>query len=343
MAVTLGTIARELGAELHGDASVEVSRIANLETASVGDISFLSDNKYLAFLAKSTASAVLVKAEHLSGCTTNALVVKDPYVGFAKVAQLLDTTPQPAEGIHPTAVIAEDVIIAENVSIGAKSVIESGVILGEGVRIGAGCFVGKNSRLGKGSRLWANVTIYHNVQIGESCLVQSGTVIGADGFGYANERGEWIKIPQLGGVRIGNRVEIGASTTIDRGALDDTVIADNVIIDNQCQIAHNVEIGYGTAIAGGTTFAGSTKIGKYCIIGGASVFNGHIRICDHTTVTGMAMVMRSIDEPGIYSSGIPAQSNKEWRKVAARTMHIDDMHKRLSKLEKLVHDQEQNK
>ncbi len=340
MVLTLGQIASELGAELHGDASVEVSRIANLETAGEGDISFLSDPKYVPFLAKTAASAVLVKSGHLPECHTNALVVNDPYVGFARVAQLLDTTPQPAEGIHPSAVIAEDVVVAEGVSIGANSVIESGVKLAAGVRIGAGCFVGKNSSLGKNSRLWANVTIYHNVRIGESCLIQSGCVIGGDGFGYANERGEWIKIPQLGGVRIGNRVEIGACTTVDRGALDDTVIADNVIIDNQCQIAHNVEIGYGTAIAGGSVFAGSTKIGKYCIIGGAAVVNGHIRVCDQVTITGMSMVMRSIDEPGIYSSGIPAQSNKEWRKVAARTMHIDDMHKRLSKLEKWVQNQE---
>ena len=152
---------------------------------------------------------------------------------------------------------------------------------------------------------------------------------------------EVITIPQLGGVVIGNRVEIGANTTIDRGAIDDTLIADNVIIDNQCQIAHNVEIGYGTAVAGATVFAGSVKVGKYCIIGGTSVFNGHIEICDHVTVTGMAMVMRSITEPGIYSSGIPAQTNKEWRKVAARVMHIDDMHKRLSRLEKVIDDQEQ--
>ena len=340
MVLTLGQIASELGAELHGDASVEVSRIANLETAGEGDISFLSDPKYVPFLAKTAASAVLVKSGHLPECHTNALVVNDPYVGFARVAQLLDTTPQPAEGIHPSAVIAEDVVAAEGVSIGANSVIESGVKLAAGVRIGAGCFVGKNSSLGKNSRLWANVTIYHNVRIGESCLIQSGCVIGGDGFGYANERGEWIKIPQLGGVRIGNRVEIGACTTVDRGALDDTVIADNVIIDNQCQIAHNVEIGYGTAIAGASVIAGSTKIGKYCIIGGAAVVNGHIRVCDQVTITGMSMVMRSIDEPGIYSSGIPAQSNKEWRKVAARTMHIDDMHKRLSKLEKWAQDQE---
>ena len=341
MSVTLGQLATLLGAELHGDASIEVSRVANLETAGSGEISFLSDSKYQSFLAQTAASAVLVKAADLSVCQTNALVVKDPYVGFARVAQLLDSTPQPAVDIHPTAVIAADVQLGQNVAIGPHAVIESGVVLGDDVAIGPGCFVGKNSRLGKGSRLWANVTIYHNVEIGDACLIQSGTVIGADGFGYANERGEWIKIPQVGKVILGNRVEIGASTTIDRGAIDDTIIADNVIIDNQCQIAHNVEVGYGTAIAGGTVIAGSTKIGKYCIIGGAAVINGHIQVCDQATITGMAMVMRSITEPGIYSSGVPAQSNKEWRKMAARVLHIDEMHKRLNQLEKRIEDQEQ--
>lgn len=341
MSVTLGQLATLLGAELHGDASIEVSRVANLETAGSGEISFLSDSKYQSFLAQTAASAVLVKAADLSVCQTNALVVKDPYVGFARVAQLLDSTPQPAVDIHPTAVIAADVQLGQSVAIGPHAVIESGVVLGDGVAIGPGCFVGKNSRLGKGSRLWANVTIYHNVEIGDACLIQSGTVIGADGFGYANERGEWIKIPQVGKVILGNRVEIGASTTIDRGAIDDTIIADNVIIDNQCQIAHNVEVGYGTAIAGGTVIAGSTKIGKYCIIGGAAVINGHIQVCDQATITGMAMVMRSITEPGIYSSGVPAQSNKEWRKMAARVLHIDEMHKRLNQLEKRIEDQEQ--
>ncbi len=282
---------------------------------------------------------MLITEADLPFCPTNALVLKDPYVGFARVAQLLDTTPQPATDIHPSAVIAADVQLGERVAIGANAVIESGVVLGDDVRIGPGCFVGKNTRLGARSRLWANVTLYHNVTMGTDCLVQSGTVIGADGFGYANERGEWIKIPQLGGVTIGNRVEIGACTTIDRGALEDTRIADNVIIDNQCQIAHNVEIGYGTAVAGSTVMAGSLKVGKYCIIGGASVFNGHMEICDQATVTGMAMVMRPITEPGVYSSGIPLQTNKEWRKTAARVMRIEEMHKRLSKLEKKL-DQE---
>lgn len=341
MTITLEQLARHLGAELHGDANVVIQRIANLETAQAGEISFLSDSKYQKHLSATQASAVLIREADLAACQTNALVLKDPYVGFARVAQLLDTTPAPALSIHSTAVIADDVVLGNQVAIGANAVIESGVVLGDGVIIGAGCFVGQNSKLGAKTKLWANVTIYHNVQIGSECLIQSGTVIGADGFGYANERGEWIKIPQLGGVIIGNRVEIGANTCIDRGAIDNTRIADNVIIDNLCQIGHNVEIGYGTAIAGAATFAGSTKIGKYCIIGGASVFNGHIEICDQVTVTGMAMVMRSITEPGLYSSGIPAQSNKEWRKTAARTLHIDDMHKRLSNVEKLLAKQEQ--
>ncbi|WP_148610960.1 UDP-3-O-(3-hydroxymyristoyl)glucosamine N-acyltransferase [Aeromonas sobria] len=334
MAFTLAQLAQQLGAEIHGDGTVEICKVATLEKAGKGEITFLSNTKYRHYLEQSKASAVLITEADLPFCPTHALVLKDPYVGFAKVAQLLDTTPQPATDIHPSAVIAADVQLGERVAIGANAVIESGVVLGDDVRIGPGCFVGQQTRLGARSRLWANVTLYHNVTMGTDCLVQSGTVIGADGFGYANERGEWIKIPQIGGVTIGNRVEIGACTTIDRGALEDTRIADNVIIDNQCQIAHNVEIGYGTAIAGATTMAGSLKVGKYCIIGGAAVFNGHMEICDQVTVTGMSMVMRPITEPGVYSSGIPLQPNKEWRKTAARVMRIEEMHKRLSKLEK---------
>ena len=212
--------------------------------------------------------------------------------------------------------------------------IESGVVLGDDVVIGAGCFVGKGSRIGARTQLWANVSIYHGVQLGEDCLIQSSAVIGSDGFGYANEKGQWIKIPQTGGVIIGNRVEIGACTCIDRGALDPTVIEDNVIIDNLCQIAHNVHIGYGTAVAGGVIMAGSLKVGKFCQIGGASVINGHMEICDGAIITGMCMVMTPITEKGIYSSGIPAQTNKEWRKTAALTLNIDEMNKRLKALEK---------
>ncbi len=332
--VTLAELATITGGELHGDGKVVISSIAAMDKAVEGQITFLSNAKYRKLLGECQASAVMVKASELELCRTNAIVVADPYLAYALVAQALDTTPSPAEGIHPSAVIAADAILAEGVTVGANATIESGVTLGENVSIGAGCFIGKNASIGKGTKLWANVSVYHEVKIGESCLIQSNTVIGSDGFGYANDKGEWIKIPQLGSVTIGNRVEIGAGTTIDRGALDDTIIEDNVILDNQLQIAHNVHIGYGSAMAGSASVAGSTTIGKYCIIGGAAVINGHIEIADQVTITGMAMVMKSIPEKGVFSSGIPLQPNKEWRKTAARVHRIDEMNKRLKEVEK---------
>lgn len=332
--ITLAEIATKLGAELRGDGAVSIESIAGTNQAGQGDITFLSSSKYRKHLAECQASAVILKEADLPYFDGNALVMNDPYLGYALVAQLLDTTPVAASEIAPSAFVADDVVLGEGVAIGHNAVIESGAKIGDHAQIGPGCFVGKHAEIGARTKLWANVTIYHNVVLGSDCLVQSSTVIGADGFGYANDKGEWVKIPQLGTVRIGNRVEIGACTTIDRGALEDTIIEDNVIIDNQMQIAHNVQIGYGTAMAGGTIVAGSTKIGKYCIIGGASVLNGHIEIADGVTITGMGMVMRSIEEKGMYSSGIPLQPNKEWRKTAARTMKIDEMNKRLKAVEK---------
>jgi UDP-3-O-[3-hydroxymyristoyl] glucosamine N-acyltransferase len=332
--LTLSQLAAITSGELYGDAEAKVSAVAPMDKAQSGDVTFLSNPKYAKLLVDCHATVVMVKESQRTLCSGNVLVVSDPYVAFAKVAQALDTTPSPANGVAPSAVIASNVIMGANVSIGANAVIESGVVLKDNAVIGAGCFIGKNAKIGRNSKLWSNVSVYHNVEIGDDCLIQANTVIGSDGFGYANEKGEWIKIPQLGSVIIGNRVEIGACTSIDRGALENTVIEDNVILDNQMQIAHNVHIGYGTAMAGATTVAGSTTIGKYCVIGGASVINGHIEIADGVTVTGMAMVMRSISEKGIYSSGIPLQTNKEWRKMAARVHRIDEMNKRLHALEK---------
>lgn len=334
--LTLAELATITGGEVYGDSTAVVSSVSPMERAGKGDVSFLSNSKYSQYLTDCKATVIMVKESERHLCKSNVLVVPDPYVAFARVAQALDNTPQPAVEIAATAVIAYDVVFGDNVSVGANAIIESGVVLGDGAVIGAGCFIGKNAKIGQKTKLWANVSIYHNVVIGEHCLVQANTVIGSDGFGYANEKGEWVKIPQLGSVRIGNRVEIGAGTTIDRGALDDTIIEDNVILDNQLQIAHNVHIGYGTAIAGGTIIAGSTCVGKYCIIGGAVVINGHITIADGVTITGMGMVMRSITEKGIYSSGIPLQTNKEWRKTATRVHRIDEMNKRLRALEKQV-------
>ncbi|EOS95849.1 UDP-3-O-(3-hydroxymyristoyl)glucosamine N-acyltransferase [Erwinia tracheiphila] len=334
--IRLADLARQLDADMHGDGELVISGVASVQSAQAGQITFLSNSQHRDRLATCKASAVVLSEADRECFKGATLVVKNPYLAYACMAQILDSTPQPASHIAPGAVIDSSAMLGENVAVGANAVIESGVQLGDNVVIGPGCFVGKNARIGHGTRLWANVTVYHEVEIGERCLIQSGTVIGADGFGYANDRGNWIKIPQLGTVVIGDAVEIGACTTIDRGALDNTQIGNGVIIDNQCQIAHNVIIGDNTAVAGGVIMAGSLKIGRYCMIGGASVINGHMEICDKVTVTGMGMVMRPITEPGVYSSGIPLQPNKSWRKTAALVMNIDEMSKRLKNIERKV-------
>jgi len=320
--IRLADLAQQLDAELHGDGDIVITAVASMQSAKAGNITFMVSPKYREHLAQCQASAVVLTQDDLPFATGAALVVKNPYLTYARMAQILDTTPQPAQ------------------NIAASASIDPTAQLGNNVVIGPGCFVGKNTKIGAGSRLWANVSVYHEVEIGENCLIQSSTVIGSDGFGYANDRGNWVKIPQLGRVIIGDRVEIGACTTIDRGALDDTIIGNGVIIDNQCQIAHNVVIGDNTAVAGGVIMAGSLKIGRYCMIGGASVINGHMEICDKVTVTGMGMVMRPITEPGVYSSGIPLQPNKVWRKTAALVMNIDDMSKRLKAIERKIDQQD---
>lgn len=334
--IRLADLAQQLDAQLHGDGELVITGIASMHSAHSEQITFLSNSRYREQLASCLAGAVVLTEADLPFCQSAALVVKNPYLTYARMAQILDTTPAPAQDIAPSAVISPDAKLGKQVSVGANAVIESGVELGDDVIIGAGCFIGKNAKIGAGTRLWANVSVYHRVEIGQKCLIQSGTVIGADGFGYANDRGNWVKIPQLGTVLIGDSVEIGACTTIDRGALDDTQIGNGVIIDNQCQIAHNVVIGDNTAVAGGVIMAGSLKIGRYCQIGGASVINGHMEICDKAVVTGMGMVMRPITEPGVYSSGIPLQTNKVWRKTAALVMNIDEMNKRLKAVERKI-------
>ena len=332
--IRLADLAQQLNATLHGDGDLVITGIAPMHSANSGQITFLSDARYREKLAGCQAGAVVLREDDLPFCQVAALVVKDPYLAYAHMAQIMDTTPAPAENIHPSAVIDPSASLGANVSVGANAVIESGVVLGDDVIIGAGSFVGKNTTIGAKTRIWANVTVYHGIVIGEGCLVHSNTVIGADGFGYANDRGQWVKIPQLGSVIIGDRVEIGSCTTIDRGALENTVIGNGVIIDNQCQIAHNVIIGDNTAVAGGVIMAGSLKIGRNCMIGGASVINGHMEICDRVVVTGMGMVMRPITEPGVYSSGIPLQPNKTRRKTAALVMNISEMNKRLKAVER---------
>jgi len=347
MRYSLEQLANKIGATVNGDKNHIVNSLSTLENATSNQVAFLSNAKYRKQLSETKAGVVILNESALGDCPTNALVVSDPYLAFAKIAQLLDTTPSPASNIHPTAVINDDVVIGDNVRIGANAVIESGVILANNVCIGAGCFIGKQAQLGENTTLWANVSVYHQVIIGNDCLIQANTVIGSDGFGYAPAPQDkdqfWHKIPQLGSVIIGNRVEIGASTTIDRGALANTEIHDGVILDNQIQIAHNVIIGKNTAMAACSVIAGSSVIGKHCIIAGLVGINGHITIADGCTFTGMAMVTKDIKESGVYSSGTPVVSNKEWNKTNARVRKLESVFARVKILEKQLAEFEKNK
>lgn len=334
MSYTLAEIAAHINGTVSGDGDIVISSLATLADAKAGQIAFLANSKYRSQLTGTQASAVIVAADVADACPTHAIICQNPYVGYAKTAQLLDSTPAPADSIHPSAVIDDSAILGTNVTVGANAVISAGVELGDNVSIGAGCFIGERAVIGANSKIWANTTVYHQVIIGQHCLVQSNTAIGSDGFGYANEQGRWLKIPQLGSVVIGDRVEIGACTTIDRGALGDTIIEDGVILDNQIQIAHNVVVGENTAIAACSVIAGSTKMGKNCTIAGMVGVNGHLEIADGCVFTGKTMVTKSLSEPGVYSSGMPAVPNKDWHKNNARIKKLDAMFKRITELER---------
>ncbi len=351
MSYTLAEIAKIIGATLVApqeqailNNDCQITSLATLATARKGQIAFLANSKYRQQLATTQASAVIIAEDALPDCKTNALVMKNPYMGYALTAQLLDSTPAVADGIHVKAIIDDSAKLGANVSIGANSVIEAGVVLADNVSIGANCFIGKNVEIGTATALWSNISVYHNVKIGQHCLIQANTVIGSDGFGYAPvpvENGEagdkqWLKIPQLGSVIIGDRVEIGASTTIDRGALENTEIKDGVILDNQIQIAHNVIVGENTAMAACSVIAGSTVIGRNCTIAGLVGINGHIEVADNCIFTGMAMVTKNITQSGVYSSGTPAVANKEWRKTNARINRLDSLTKRVKALENMT-------
>ena len=333
-AFTLLELATKLDARILGDDTVIVTSIATLKSAQPGQISFLSNPKYKEQIHTSQASAIIMREADAIGFSGNALLLDNPYVGYAQLANLLDTTPKSAQGISPLASISPKAKIGTNVSIGPNTVIEDDVIISDDSVIGPNCFIGKNAIIGKQCLVWANVSIYHRVVIGDNCIIHSGVVLGADGFGFAPNNGEWFKIPQLGGVNIGSNTEIGSGTTIDRGALDDTVVGNGCIIDSQVHLGHNVILGNYCAIAGNSCIAGSTVVGNNCIIGGACGLNGHLTICDDVTITGMSMVIKNITEAGVYSSGMPSQTNSEWRKNGARYRQLDDMAKRLKAVEK---------
>jgi UDP-3-O-[3-hydroxymyristoyl] glucosamine N-acyltransferase len=334
--VTLGELAEILGATLRGAADRKITGLATLQEAGPAQLSFLANPQYRKYLGETQAGAVLLKAADADAYAGDALLVPDPYLAYARISHLFDPKPKAAAGVHPTAVVADDAIVDATAAIGAYAVIESGAIIGAAVTVGAHCFIGARCVIGAGGWLAPRVTLYHDVRIGQRVVIQSGAVLGGEGFGFANEKGVWQKIAQIGGVIVGDDCEIGVNTAIDRGALADTVLGNGVKLDNQIMIAHNVQIGDHTAMAACVGISGSAKIGKHCMLAGGVGLVGHIEICDNVFVTGMTMVTRSITEPGSYSSGTAMQPAAEWRKSAARIRQLDDMYRRLQQVEKQV-------
>ncbi|WP_018918250.1 UDP-3-O-(3-hydroxymyristoyl)glucosamine N-acyltransferase [Vreelandella zhanjiangensis] len=336
---TLADIARHLGVAFAGDADKPIRGLATLKEAKPDQVAFLANRAYLKDLATTQAAAVLLHPEHGKNCPVPKLEMENPYLGYAKLSQLFDPLPaRDKPGVHPTAVVAENVTMGEGVSIQAHAVVEEGVTLGDHVVVGAGSVIGADSIVGDKTRLHANVTVCHGVVIGKRVILQSGCVIGGDGFGFAHDGEGWHKIAQLGGVVLGDDVEVGSCSSIDRGALGDTLIGDDVKIDSQVQIAHNVIIGAHSALAGCVGIAGSTQVGKHCMLGGGVGLSGHLTICDGVQVTGMSLVTNSIHKPGVYSSGTGAMANSQWRKNAVRFKQLDDIAKRLLRMEKNTRD-----
>ncbi len=330
---SLQQLAEYLGVGFEGDADVCVSGIASLQNATENDLAFLSKKQFEKLLLSTRAAIVVLKPDIQAPPHLGVLHHDDPYLAYARLSQLFVARQPALEGIHPTATVDPSCIIAKTAAIGPNCVLEAGVHIGDNSELQAGVFIGANSRIGDQCVIYANVAIYHGVTLGDRVTIHSGSVIGADGFGFAPAAQGWLKIHQLGGVSIGNDVEIGAGTAIDRGALDDTVIEGGVIIDNHVHIAHNVHVGERTAIAGCVGIAGSSTIGKNCTIGGFSGINGHLQIADNVHLHGATIVTKSITESGSYASCTPMQEVKKWRKNAVRFAQLDEWVERIKKLE----------
>ena len=336
MSYRLGDLARHTGARLEGDPGCMIHSLNVLQETEPGGISFLANRKYRKYLKITKASAVILGQEFLAECPTNALVSDNPYLAFARIADLMFPQAKVQAGRHSSAVVADSAQIDSSAWIGPGAIIEDGAIVGARVHIGAGCIVGHGGQIGDDTRLVANVTICHDARIGCRVLIHPGAVIGSDGFGLANDEGVWIKVPQLGSVCIGNDVEIGANTTIDRGAINDTVIEDGVKLDNQIQVAHNVQIGAHTAVAACVGIAGSTQIGRHCTLAGGVGVVGHLEIGDDVHFSAQTLVTRSYKEPGYFSGNLPAVPNAVWRKSIARIRQLEETERRIKQLEKCV-------
>ncbi|WP_151702799.1 UDP-3-O-(3-hydroxymyristoyl)glucosamine N-acyltransferase [Nitrincola alkalilacustris] len=330
---SLVELAAIVDGSVQGEINTVITGLATLKCAGQGHLSFFSNTRYLKDLQSSDASAVLVHADHAADVRHAAVVVKDPYLAFAKLSALFDWRQPLVPGIAATAVVEQGARIEPSAEISHHAVVGEGAQISAEVYIGANSVIGSGCHIGPGSRIEAGVVVYPGTKIGARVIIHSGAIVGSDGFGFAPEAGTWRKIYQTGGVSIGDDVEIGAGVTIDRGALDDTVIDSGVKLDNQVHVAHNVVIGEHTAIAGCTGIAGSTKIGSHCTIAGMAGIGGHLNIVSNTHITAMTMVSKSISEPGVYSSGIGMGPHKQWKRNVIRFRQLDEMAKRIRTLE----------
>lgn len=334
MAISVAQLAEALGLEYRGDGTRPLARVATLEEAGGDSLSFATGARYRKALRATAAAAVIVPAELADEAPCALLLAEDAHRAYARAAALLHPPRAARPGVHPSAAVEPTALLGEGIEIAAQAVVEGGAVLGDGAVIGAGCFVGAGSEIGAGTRLHPRVCVYHDCRIGRDCLIQSGAVIGSDGFGYAAGEDGWLHVPQVGRVLIGDGVEIGANSTVDRGAIGDTLIGDGVIIDNQVHVAHNVRIGEHTAIAGCVGIAGSAVIGARCTIAGAAVVLGHLELVDGVHITAMSLVSHSIRQPGRYSSGTPLEENRNWRRNSVRFKQLDQLARRLGLLEK---------
>lgn len=333
MSLTLAELARLTGGQLRGERNHTIQSVSTLAAAGPAEITFLADDKYLPQLRHTHAGAVILDPAHASECPGNAILTDNPHLAFARIAQRLHPAPSSRPGVHPTAVVDETARVAKSASIGAHCVVGSGCDIAERVTIGPHCVLGAGVEVGDDTRLVAHVTILDHCRIGKRGLVHPGAVIGADGFGFARDGARWVKVPQLGRVMVGDDVEVGANTAIDRGALTDTVIGDGVKLDNLVQIAHNVRIGEHTAMAGQAGVAGSAVIGSRCTVGGQAVILGHLELADDVYVTATSLVTKTIDEPGAYSSSLKAMPVAGWHRNVARLHQLDALARRVAELE----------
>lgn len=333
---TLRELARQCDARVEGDPEVRVKQVATLQNASAGTIAFLANPRYRSLLATTGASAVIVAPAEAHATALPRLISEHPYLTFARVATLLNPPRSVASGIDPRAHVADDARVDEAASIAAGAFVGSGACIGPRTVLHPGAVVGRGTRIGADCRLYPNAVVYHDCVLGDRVIVHGGAVIGSDGFGMAELAGVWLKIPQIGRVVIGNDVEIGANTTIDRGALDDTVIEEGVKLDNQIQIAHNCRIGAHTAIAGCVGIAGSVTIGSHCKLGGAAMIAGHIEIADHVVISGGTLVSKSIRDAGVYTAVYPLAAHGQWLRAAPHVRQIEKLVERVRQLEKKI-------